>query len=86
METGNYHDIPQLCLSSLLNQFLKKNLLFRTVIVKDRSYWKLVHHLCFIKYSVSEGKRIVSCKAFVLNKAFMWLHFLQVIRDKVIML
>lgn len=33
-ETGNHHGIPHLCLSSLLSQFLKENLLFRIMTVR----------------------------------------------------
>lgn len=54
------HAIPNtyLCFSSLLNQFLKKDTCFRTMIFKDLKYQNIVRFLLFIKY-VSEGKNVL---------------------------
>lgn len=37
----------------------KGDLSFRTMIAEDWSHWKLVHHLYFIKYNVSESMFLV---------------------------
>lgn len=54
------HAIPNiyLFLSSLLNQFLKKDMHFRTIIFKDLKYQNIVYFLFFIEY-VSEGKNVL---------------------------